>query len=1820
MACNDFLTGLRGMLPEESSAEILSALSQDPVIWSSLDDPEFSHVALGYAGTDKNKWSPASLALLSLGNPISQPELCLEPLMPLATSLGERVNNSLAEAIHTFAPPTTLAESGLLALALREYRRSTGAWDGLLDKLAYRKDTATDFVALWRTPLACAFAMVPDPMALLKAFTPEGSLEWLQENISLVLHAFFSNALLIADQATWLEGLIGKPDIQMLTTWLEKLAQWGHSELASSMANHYLDFLEPVLNTEDGNQDPLVDIPDRAKLDQLLVHAKIYSLAGKFDQAASVLERALKLAAQYQANLAIRLAEAEIENGSNEAAASEWELAARLLPDSNLARAGRTLAKAAFGLSFDPSEIQISNKNEPLAQLALSQAMFLSGDTMHARDLARQAIQVSLQTPLGWLSNRNLLNLLPGRSYGGLLDYLISMELYPEAIQIGERILAFRPTDVDVLRELTKAYEAKGSLDKAVSAALRLTLLQPQDLQQRRVLAGLFEQIPDWGKALNERERILTQVIQLATADMLAVANCALQAGKYKRAEEVCRDAIEREPENGLAHALMGEALSNLGEEDRAMEHFTQATLLSPEQATPWLYMARAYQRAGEQQKSLEILRAAAHAASQSPEVHLALADACLANQSPSEALPALRKAAILSPRSPQIALRLGNILAELGHQVEAREVFERARQSNPTHPELAYAHGKVLLALGEPEAALVAFEIALDGQPKSIEPYIDYATTLLKRRKLQSTRFTMNTKTFNNPGAELTNQDLDSAQVRLDHGLSLDPGNLEARILQGELMELREDWERALKSFLDLSEEENKCTANQLGRIKLGLGKAALALNEMETALAALQEAALSNPDNLEVQHTLTEAYFTANLKDEALQASYRARELAPHDPQNLAWLAGAMLALGATQEAIDSLRRASELDPQRSDLQIYLGQVQMHSGDLKGARETFDAVLLNPNASSGDLQEAAHAFLKLNDPGSAVTCMERAIEKSPMPETELFQELAQLLSDRGDLEGSLDVLQRATTMYPDVADLFVQQSDVLSALGRHQAALACLEQAQQLTLTAKDTSNGHQDDFLSLQIHTRIAQLARAVGDLPIAYSHALTALNLFPNLPETHYYASELAYALADLDNARSALEWCFPKAPSSDDEIAGTPEWIRTTDTNLLRNLVCLYAELTLDAGEEQESEKVLQLVSEGQDNDARYFAVLARMRSASGEYTQAAELFDRAYEIYRSQKMTLDDEKSLFSTPIYTLASAAIDLNRWGEAADLCQRACEVRPKEPAAYLKLAQLRVRSAEQQRSAEGLHITKHQPGDEALSETSFVHFEQAIRSTAKLNNSAEVKRWFLRGQAVFKPNESNLKDFAQVARFPDDAAALIGLQRSIHKTLKNVIDVTQDHLGDARVLEELALSALTSEPEKALAYALGALNRRPSDPRSLALAAYAAWATGDNQMAYQCIAKALTIWPDEVHWQALAGELKVAEGDFQIAADHFRSALNLEPTAAEYAIKLGQIYLKDGDAHSAIQSLATAVRLAPDQPEPWIELARAHNLAGDITQALSCAEQAAALAPSRVEPVILVGELALQAGQYDQVRQQVESALELDPDNPDAILLHAHLLIKQDRSQEALSTLERAIPLLKDPLPVLIEQARLIRQTSGAQAALSKVQFIVSRYPDVFEGQQMLAEILAEMGQRENAIRAAQAALQIRSNDTGMHFLLGRLMRTSGQLDQAIHHLSAVMQGDPSCVEACLELGRVYQDRRDIPAALKVYQQAIQASPKDARPYYQAGLALRDIKDYKGAEDFLRKAAELAPEDINIRRQLGAVVAINLVHNSQEASTIS
>ena len=156
--------------------------------------------------------------------------------------------------------------------------------------------------------------------------------------------------------------------------------------------------------------------------------------------------------------------------------------------------------------------------------------------------------------------------------------------------------------------------------------------------------------------------------------------------------------------------------------------------------------------------------------------------------------------------------------------------------------------------------------------------------------------------------------------------------------------------------------------------------------------------------------------------------------------------------------------------------------------------------------------------------------------------------------------------------------------------------------------------------------------------------------------------------------------------------------------------------------------------------------------------------------------------------------------------------------------------------------------------------------------------------------------------------------------------------------------------------------------------------------------------------------------------------------------------------------------------------------------------------------------------------------------------------------------------------------------------------------------------------LAECYSAVGQDADAEQTAMEALKLAGEDGSLHYLAGKIQRARGQLDQAIDHLSDAIRLEPANVEAYLELAQAHVDLRQYEQAVRVYQQATIVCPDDHRPYYQAGMLLKDGADFAAAEIMLKEASSLMPADLNIRSQLGALMALNFVHHTQDALTRS
>jgi tetratricopeptide (TPR) repeat protein len=493
------------------------------------------------------------------------------------------------------------------------------------------------------------------------------------------------------------------------------------------------------------------------------------------------------------------------------------------------------------------------------------------------------------------------------------------------------------------------------------------------------------------------------------------------------------------------------------------------------------------------------------------------------------------------------------------------------------------------------------------------------------------------------------------------------------------------------------------------------------------------------------------------------------------------------------------------------------------------------------------------------------------------------------------------------------------------------------------------------------------------------------------------------------------------------------------------------------------------------------------------------------------------------------------------------------------------------------------------------------------------------------------------------------PEDAAALIACL-SQTGDLAMSAGVGRQFPSHPLVLAQLALALAQEKPRQAQAAAQtaleGLLNNKDGSAKGTApstllhqhllpllhaLMARLYWnfghRLGDRRLAAQSIQAALHIWPDEPRWHALAANIFLAldqdgvEDCAPKAIEHLEQALRLDPHQAEFTRQLGQLLLKRGRPSEAVPLLERACQLTPEDAQSWMSLASAHQARGENEQASLRAERASLLAPDWIEPLLLRSELALATRKLPEAQQHAQAVLSIDPLQPKALMIITRALQAAGKSVEALEALEKALEQTGSvPLALKLEKVRLVHDAHGAKASLQFLEELKQEYPQDASLLALQSEYLEEAGEDESAARTAQEALRAMSLDDSadseqlfrLHYLVGRLLGKAGQLDQAIHHLSEAIRQRPENVEPYLELGRVHLERRQYSQAQRLFQQAIQAAPHDPRGYYHAGMAMKEGRDYLEAERLLRKASDLAPKDLNIRRLLGAVVALNLVHN--------
>jgi tetratricopeptide (TPR) repeat protein len=1805
MSSFDFLAELRYTLPPLEIHTLVSRLKADPILWASLaDEISFRQASQAAKGIFKN-WSPANLSLAAI-----QPDLTPEAFVgDLSTGPEDRLLQAslklFQETRRTGRVPRTLAEAGLLALALRQHWKLEHSWKGLSYQLAPAgSEPDWKHFKIWRSALACLYGMVPDPLDMLRGLI---SKRYSPVCTAWVIHTLTSNPLSDLELTQSLFNLaVGLSPLQQIA-WLRFVKSLGYDSIVETLARQILTRVPPAVAASLAS----VDFSGQ-DLESLLLRflemqrlAGLYRLANQPANARTLIHRSHTVLNFWEAGL--NLQDVELSALAGEAAGSDVEdqLSEQMLAHEDLQQElafiqNQHAVPDMDGLLSDSSQ-------SPFVQIKKSASLHQQGKTSQAISLARSAFErlsnVLQEVPYFFLPTF-VFDWHPRQ----FIEVYFALGLVDEGLQLAEIFLSIRQEDLEIQEMVSVTFEQCGNLEKALDGAQLMTAFAPERLDLSRRLSSLYARLENWPAAFRERKAVLDLANPPVAEDWLAFAFAASKTDNWDDVQQAAENALQLNPESGLAYALIGQVKQRQGKKEEAGRLFIQSTLLSPDEVYGWLCLASYHEQNGAIDKSLEVMRAAVLSIPDSAEINFTLAKACIKQGYLADSLPHLRKAVEMAPDSMDAALEFGKTLFTLGRLDEAENILRRAHHKWPKEFDLAYAYARAALSVGEQKNALLALEIAIQKENAPADWLILHAETLLWDFPCSWPE-----PVYPHAGLVLARQVLEKA-------IAQEGNNFKAHLLLAEVKMAQGLLQQASEEYNHLAEFPEAATHGYRWRLQAGIGHLALKQGLVANALAALQEAVQDQPQNVGLHRLLSEAYQAGELSEDAVRVARQALKLAPDDLVNLSWFADVMIQLKQPAEALHALNCATQLDPTLPSFWLRLGRLQAEAGDTASAVSSLEKMLILPGLTATDFRSAAKTFLIVNQVTRSLECLKRALVETQSAGVQTLIEAAYLSQKLGSAEQGLELLQKALVASPDDPALYCFQADLLVELKRAEAALACLEHSQQLAGLSKPGKPvywiSNPEEILTgawvaritdpAGMHFRMACLYRQAGNPSAAFQHFQAAYEIHPQWLSIKILAADMANALLLPEQA---ADFSCSTAGMEDPLADFLPCFQGEADLWAIR------AELAMEGG----SEDTLELITEGlkiKPDSARLLAVRARLEYSQGHLAPALADFRKAALVISSSVKNNKSGSYEGPNPCYWLLKAAIETWQWAEAAQLAGLLVKEHPNEPASHLLYARALAFAAETQRLMGELQALSCLPGEASLSDASNDLFEKSIQNAGRLGSSAEIELWKMIGRAAFRPTSQNLRSLASLLPSARAAKSLTAALRQT-SNLAGAIQVAEQYPDDREVQVQLALSYLQMDARKGLELVRDIAEKRPWDVIANIVMAILARQQGELYQSLSALQNALVAWPMEGIWQAWAGEIAARLGEKGYAVAHWEQAAGLHPDHFPYALALGGAYLVNDQAPQAIKILENAMQSNPNRADGWHLLAQAYRLDGNFSEALRCARQTSELEPSFVQPLLLCGEICLDMGKKQEALVFAQKSWGLEPENTAVLQFFTQVLVQEGKQEEALKILDR-ISVAAMVLPVAILRVRLVKELRGPLEAFGILQKLSVQYPNNLDILALLALVQAENGDEAGAEKTAVQALTLQPENPKLNMLVGKIHKKAGNLDKAVYFFSCAIRQDPTCLDNYLDLAGIYLDRREPQLALKTFQKAIMVDPFDHRAYLLAAQVLKEGHDYISAESMLRKAVELLPDDVNIRRQLGAVITLNLIHNSQEAMT--
>ncbi len=332
---------------------------------------------------------------------------------------------------------------------------------------------------------------------------------------------------------------------------------------------------------------------------------------------------------------------------------------------------------------------------------------------------------------------------------------------------------------------------------------------------------------------------------------------------------------------------------------------------------------------------------------------------------------------------------------------------------------------------------------------------------------------------------------------------------------------------------------------------------------------------------------------------------------------------------------------------------------------------------------------------------------------------------------------------------------------------------------------------------------------------------------------------------------------------------------------------------------------------------------------------------------------------------------------------------------------------------------------------------------------------------------------------------------------------------------------------LDARTGRPQEAEAVLLKGVQANPTDPALSVALLRLQLARGKAQQAAAGGEQALKKFPRNPAVLDVVGRAQLAVGHRDAAVSTFRDLVNIAPEAARAHTNLAEAYLaqytSDNPQWAAISEATEAVKLDPRDRVAKLVLARALITHGRFEEARQVVDEIKRVDPKNLEAIEFEGLIARGQGQLAAAAVAFARAVALKDNAFDRRRL-ADTQMQLGRTDDAANTLKTWLDAHPEDTRTRRMWAYICVKAGRLAEAGEQYAELVRREPTDPVAQNNLAWILSRLGQAEEALAHARAAVALAPESVDFLETLGGILLRSGNPADAVDPLDKAWQKDP------------------------------------------------------------------------------------------------